>query len=60
MRHIYDDFDDFEFASNPALARVMREQRREERRFATRRNTWRKAEDHFEIDEDDNLIDVDH
>ena len=60
MRHTYDDFDEFELPASPALARIMREQRREERRFAARRNTWRKAGDFSEFDEDDMRTDVDH
>ena len=35
----------------------MREQRREERRFASRRNDWRRTDDFFELDEFDDVSD---
>ena len=57
MRPLYDEFEDFDFAESPALSRVMREQRREERRLANRRNDWRRTEDFFELDEFDDVSD---
>lgn len=37
MHPYEDDYDEFEFADNAAVNRILREQMREERRFATRR-----------------------
>ena len=54
MRPVYDEFEDFDFSDSPALGRIMREQRREERRFADRRNDWRRTEEFFEFDEFEN------
>lgn len=55
MRPLYDEFEDFDFADSPALSRIMREQRREERRFANRRNDWRRTEEFFDSDEFDDV-----
>ena len=57
MRSVYDDFEEFDLSDSPALGRIMREQRREERRFASRRNDWRRTEDFFEFDEFDDVSD---
>ena len=37
MRRLYDDFEEFDFADSATVGRILREQRREERRFASRR-----------------------
>jgi hypothetical protein len=57
MRPLYDEFEDFDFADSPALSRVMREQRRQERRFASGKNDWRRTEEFFEFDEFDDVSD---
>jgi hypothetical protein len=57
MRPLYDEFEEFDFADSPALNRFMREQRREERRLASRKNDWRRTEDFFELDEFDDVSD---
>lgn len=37
MRHLYDEFDEIDFSDNDMVARIMREQDREELRLASRR-----------------------
>lgn len=37
MRPIFDDFDDFDFDDNPSVARLLRKQRLDESRFASRK-----------------------
>lgn len=59
MRPVYDDFDDFDFADSPALGRIIREQRREERRYARRKVDWRRAEDSVEFDEFKDVREID-
>ncbi|MDH3265375.1 MAG: hypothetical protein OEM25_00285 [Gammaproteobacteria bacterium] len=38
MRHYYDELDEFEFDDNDIVSKIMREQEREERRLASKRN----------------------
>ncbi len=59
MRPVYDDFEDFDFVDSPALGRIIREQRREERRHLRRKPDWRRAQDFIEIDELADVHDVD-
>ena len=51
MRPLFDDFDEFEFDDNPSVARLLREQRLEESRFASRKSQGPKHNRQF--DEDD-------
>lgn len=56
MRKDYDDFDDYDLDDSETLRRILREQAREELRFASRRrkgvsNKYRS--DAFEFDDDD-------
>ena len=44
MRPLYDEFDDFDFDDSAVMARLRREQNREQRRLANRRK--HKAADH--------------
>lgn len=37
MRSLFDDFDEFDYADSMIVNRIIREQRREERRLASRR-----------------------
>jgi hypothetical protein len=52
-----DDFDEFEFADSTAVSRLMREQLREERRFASRRHFGPRDEDDYadidDVDDDE-------
>lgn len=57
MRPIFDDYDDFEFDDNPSVARLLREQRREEIRHAGRKP--RGPKDYHELDEFDDSGDYD-
>jgi hypothetical protein len=55
MRPLYDEFEDFDFGDTDAVARMMREQQREELRLASRRrsrNTRHRWEESA-IDEDE-------
>jgi hypothetical protein len=38
MRPPYDDFDEFAFEDSAAVSRILREQRKEERRYASRKH----------------------
>ena len=37
MRPLFDDFDEFAFGDSKAVSRILREQQREERRYASRK-----------------------
>jgi hypothetical protein len=39
MRPLFEDFDEFDFDDSPSVARLLREHRLEESRFATRTST---------------------
>jgi hypothetical protein len=61
MRPLDDDFDEFDFADNSAVSRLMREQLREERRFGRRRHFGRKYDDDYsDIDDFDDFDDEDY
>ncbi|MDX1515195.1 MAG: hypothetical protein R3288_00065 [Woeseiaceae bacterium] len=51
MRPLYDEFDDFDFSDSMAVSRILKEQEREERRYASRRFQG-PNEDHQYDDED--------
>jgi len=51
MRPPFDDLDEFDFDDSPSVARLLREQRREESRFASRKSHGPKH--HRQSDEDD-------
>lgn len=61
MRHVYDDFDEFDFNDNDLVSRFVREQEMEERRLLNKRrrrgSLSRRRPDRF--DDDDDLSDVD-
>jgi hypothetical protein len=70
MRQLFDDFDEFDFDDNPSVARLLREQRLEESRFASRKshgpkhkrqldddNDYDDFEDYDEFDDFDNDFD---
>ena len=57
MRPLFDDFDEFDFDDNPTVARLLREQRVEESRFASRKSGGPKHKRQF--DEDDDYDDFD-
>jgi hypothetical protein len=59
MRAIYDDFDEIEFEVTPVLKSIRREQRRQENRYAKRRNPWRRAGDYISPDDQDDYRDYD-
>ena len=59
MRPLYDDFDDFEFARSPMQKKMKREQRRQENRYAKRRNPWRRAADYMNPDDFEDFNDYD-
>jgi hypothetical protein len=55
MRPTYDDFDDFEFDDNDLVSRIIREQEREERRFASKRQRGKASKrrrEYFDSQED--------
>lgn len=52
MRPLYEEFDDFDFAGSSAVSRILREQRREERRLASRRHHGPAHEDRYADSED--------
>lgn len=54
MRPLYDDFDEFDFDDSHAVARLLREQRREATRRASRRSSGPKR---HRYDDDDNFSD---
>ena len=53
MRPLFDDFDEFEFDDSPTVARLLREQRRDEIRDARRRSAGPRHHRYLEEDEDD-------
>ena len=64
MRPLYDDFDDFDFADSAVMNRFLREQLREERRMAGRRQhgpgherTFDDYEDYSDVEEYDEYND---
>ena len=57
MRPLFDDFDEFDFDDNPSVARLLREQRIEDSRFASRKAPGPKHKRQF--DEDDEYDDFD-
>ena len=59
MRPMYDDFDEFGFAGSPVLKSMRREQRRQENRYARRKNPWRRAADYVSADDLDDFNDYD-
>jgi len=52
MRPLFDDFDEFDFDDSRTVARLLREQRREDARFARRRLLGPKHQKQFDDDED--------
>lgn len=60
MRPLYDDFDEYEFAGSPVQKSIRREQRRQENRYAKRRNQWRRTADYREPDDFDDFDDCEH
>ena len=55
MRQYYDDFEEFEYADSKTRSRMMREQRREASRHATRRKPWRRTADYLDRDDFDDF-----
>lgn len=55
MRPIFDDYDEFEFNDDPSVARLMREQRRDEVRHAGKKS--RGPKDHRDFDDYDDFDD---
>lgn len=55
MRPLFEDFDEFDFDDSPSVARLLREQRLEESRFASRKSHGPKHKRQF--DEDDEYSD---
>ena len=52
MRPLFDDFDEFDFDDSPSVARLLREQRLEESRFASRKSHGPKHKRQFDEDSD--------
>ena len=52
MRPLFDDFDEFDFDNYPSVARLLREQRLEESRFASRKSQGPKHKRQFDNDEE--------
>jgi hypothetical protein len=52
MRPLFEDFDEFDFDDSPSVARLLREQRLEESRFASRKSQGPKHKRQFDNDED--------
>lgn len=52
MPRFDDDFEEFEFADSAAVDRILREQRRDKRRFASRRYHGPEDENPFDDSED--------
>jgi hypothetical protein len=50
MRPIFEDFDEFDFDDSPSVARLLREQRLEDSRFASRRYHGPKHKRQFDDD----------
>jgi hypothetical protein len=60
MRSLFEDFDEFDFADSPSVARLLREQRLEESRFASRKSHGPKHRRQFDNDDEyDDLGDFD-
>lgn len=57
MRSYYDDEEDFDFADSAAVSRILREQMREQRRFASRHHRGPGDDDDFDDDFDDDDFD---
>ena len=55
MRPRYDDFEEFEYAVNPVLKSIRREQRRQENRYAKRSNPWRRSGDYVRPDDEEDF-----
>jgi hypothetical protein len=49
----FDEFDEFDFDDNPSVARLLREQRLEESRFASRKSNGPRHRRQFDNDEYD-------
>jgi hypothetical protein len=60
MRPLFDDFDEFDFDDNPAVARLMREQRLEESVFSGRKSQGPKHKRQFDDDDDYGDFDDDY
>lgn len=59
MRHVYDEFDEFDFSDDDLVSRIVREQEMEDRRLANKRRRGSLARRRPErFDEDDDLSDV--
>ena len=52
MRPLFDEFDEFDFDDSPSVARLLREQRLEEWRFASRKSHGPKHKGQFDNDEE--------
>lgn len=48
MRPLFEDFDEFDFDDSPSVARLLREQRLEESRFASRKSHGPKHKRQFD------------
>ena len=53
MRPLFEDFDEFDFDESPSVARLLREHRLEESRFASRKSHGPKHKRPFDDDEDE-------
>ena len=53
MRPLFEDIDEFDFDDSPHVARILREQRLEELRFASRKSAGPKHNRPFDNDEDE-------
>jgi hypothetical protein len=58
MRHVYDEFDEFDYSDDDLVSRYMREQEMEERRLANRRRRGSVSRRRAERFDDDDLSDV--
>lgn len=59
MRPLFEDFDTFDFDDSPSVARLLREQRLEESRFASRKSHGPKHKRQFDKDEYEDFDDFD-
>ena len=59
MRPLFDDFDEFDFDDSPSVARLLREQRLEESRFASHKSHGPKHKRQFDDDSDYDFEDYD-
>lgn len=59
MRPKFDDFDEFAFGDSAAVSRLLREQLKEERRFASRKPHHTSPDDDEFFDEPDDYEDYD-